>query len=121
MCLSTISPKYAYAYAYAYVYVYAYAYYEPIGQVVFRAVFLFGHIFDFFDFKICFFWKNYNKLTILTFLGPRTCQQLTFYAPGDPRGADRDPRVGRGAPRAPFRHPYWTLAGFPMFSIKHIF
>ena len=41
---------------------------------------------------------------------------MIVYAPRDPKGADRDPRGTRGAPRAPFRHPYWTLAGFPMFS-----
>ena len=56
----------------------------------------------------------------MTFLGPRTCQQLTFYGPGDPRGGDSDPRGTRGAPRAPFRHPYWRLAHNWTFQVPHV-
>ena len=54
--------------------------------------------------------EQLQKLICLTFLGPQTCQELTFYGPGDPRGAERDPRGGRGVPRVPFRHPYGKLA-----------
>ena len=36
---------------------------KPIRQVFFRADFFFGHIFDFLDFKSCFIWKKYTKLT----------------------------------------------------------
>ena len=75
---------------------------QPIEQVSFRADLFVGHIFDFLDVKSSCLWINYKQLTCLTFLGPRTCHKLTFYGPGDPRGADRDPKGPEGRPERHF-------------------
>ena len=44
--------------------------------------FLFLHIFDFLDFKSCFIWKNWNKLSLLTFLGPAATYRTVFCSCG---------------------------------------
>ena len=79
------------------------------GCSSFSSEFIFHIIFKGFQIAEVFFnWKTTTS-HFFDVLEPRTCQKLTFYAPGIPRGADRDARGGRGAPRAPFRHPNRTL------------
>ena len=65
--------------------------------------------------------KKLQKLTLFTFLRPRTCQKLTFYGPGDPRGGRQgpqgDPRGAQSAISTPpwdISTPYWT------FHIPHV-
>ena len=93
------------------------------GCSSFSSGIVFSHIFDFFQSQKLFFKEKQQTLSCLTFLGPRTCPKLTLYAPGDPRGAERGPKGGRGVPRVRFRHPYGRLAhpiGRPTFKMTMI-
>ena len=57
-----------------------------------------------------FVMENLQATNLFDVFGTTSVSLIDFYAPGDPRGAERDPRGGRGVPRVPFRHPYGRLA-----------
>ena len=50
--------------------------------------------------------EKQQNIHLFDVFGTSDLTQIDFYVPGDPRGAERDPRGGRGVPRVPFRHPY---------------
>ena len=51
--------------------------------------------------------------------GTSDLSTIDFLWPRGPQGADSDPRGTRGAPRAPFRHPYWRLHNWTL-QVPHV-